>query len=153
MQKLDLNRVNIRIMKQEDIDSIINIDAKISGRENPEYYRRKCKMALDDSIQMVTSLVAEYDGKVIGFVMGNLFIGEFGIPEPTASIDTIGVDPEYQNQGLGNELIDQCISHMRKAGAESVYILVNWNDWAMLRLFEKKGFAPAASLKLERSLI
>ena len=94
-------------MKESDGESIIALDAKVSGKENPEYYRRKCRMALDNSAQIVTSLIAEYQGKVIGFIMGNLYTGEFGIPETTASIDTIGVDPDYQNRGIRSELIKE----------------------------------------------
>lgn len=152
MKQVDLNKLFVRIMRKEDIDAIVSIDARILGQRRPEYYERKCGLALDVDRQLVTSLVAEQAGEVIGFIMGNLYLGEFGIPEPTASIDTLAVHPDYQNQGVATELNKQFISNMKKAGVENTYILVEWNDWAMLRLFEKAGFVPAKALKLELQL-
>jgi hypothetical protein len=35
----------------------------------------------------------EEDGTVVGFVMGELYIGEYGIFQEEAALDTIGVDP------------------------------------------------------------
>jgi ribosomal protein S18 acetylase RimI-like enzyme len=94
-------------------------------------------------------VVAVSDGRVVGFIMGNVYLGEFGIPETTASLDTIGVHPEYQKQGIATQLMEEFITHVRAAGVDTVYTLVNWNDWALLRFFEAVGFAPAPTVNLE----
>ncbi len=31
-------------------------------------------------------MIAESEGRVVGFVMGELFVGEYGIPETTAAL-------------------------------------------------------------------
>jgi len=139
-------------MKREDVGAVVEIDERILGKRRPDYYERKCDAALDPSFQMVTSLVAVYDQKVIGFVMGNVYLGEFGIPEATASLDTIGVHPDYQGQGVAVALITQFISNLKKARVEYVYALVDWNDWDMLRFLEKSHFVPSKALKLELEL-
>ena len=154
MSKIDANKMTIRVMRQEDIEDIVDIDARVSGgMRRSHYYERKCAMALDDEYQLVTSLVAEQEGQVIGFIMGNVYMGEFGIPEHTVSIDTIGVHPDYKKQGLGIELMKSFVMYMEKSGVENLYILIDWNDWEMLRFFEKSGFVPAKSIYLERKLI
>jgi predicted N-acetyltransferase YhbS len=135
--------------REEDMDAIVDIDAKVLGQRRPVYYERKCALALDDARQLVTSLVAEQDDQVIGFIMGNVYLGEFGIPETTASLDTIGVHPDYQGQGLAIELMKEFVTNLEKAGVERIYTLVNWNDWDLLRFFEKSGFVPAKMLNLE----
>jgi len=152
MFKIDPQKLSIRIMKKEDIDAIVDIDARIMGERRPEYYERKCKLAMDVSYQMVTSLVAVYEDKVIGFVMGNVYLGEFGIPEPTAALDTFGVHPDYQKQGVAVELIKQFIANVKKAQIEYVYGLVDWNNWNMLKFLEKTGFTPSKAVKLEMKL-
>ena len=152
MPKVNPNKLTMRVMKKEDVDAIVEIDAKVLGKERHSYYDHKCAMALDDSMQVVTSLVAVYEDKVIGFVMGNVFLGEFGIPESIATFDTIGVHPDYQGQGVALELIRQFVTNLKKAQVEHLYTLVNWNDWDMLRFLEKSGFGPSKALTLELKL-
>ena len=152
MPKVNPNKLTMRVMKKEDVDAIVEIDAKVLGEERPSYYDRKCALALDDSMQLVTSLVAVYEDKVIGFVMGNVFLGEFGIPESMATFDTIGVHPDYQGQGVALELIRQFVTNLKKAQVEHIYTFVNWNDWDMLKFLEKSGFGPSKALTLELKL-
>ncbi len=152
MSKVDPNKLAIRVMKKEDIEAIVEIDAKVLGEERPDYYDRKCSLALDHSMQMVTSLVAVYEDKVIGFIMGNVFLGEFGIPESMATLDTIGVHPDYQGQGVAVELIRQFMTNVKKTQVEHIYTFVKWNDWGMLRFLEKSGFGPSKSVTLEVNL-
>ena len=152
MPKVDPNKLRVRVLKKEDVGAIVAIDAKVSREERPDYYDRKCTLALDDSMQLVTSLVAVYDGSVIGFIMGNVFLGEFGIPESVATFDTIGVHPDYQGQGVALELIRQFVSNLKKAQVDHIYTFVNWNDWQMLRFLERSGFGPSKTLALEMKL-
>ena len=152
MPKIDPDKLIIRVMKEEDMDAIVDIDAQVLGQRRPVYYERKCALALDDARQLVTSLVAEQDDQVIGFIMGNVYLGEFGIPETTASLDTIGVHPDYQGQGLAIELMKEFVRNLDKAGVERIYTLVNWNDWDLLRFFEKSGFVPGKMANLEMQL-
>ncbi len=149
MKKIDPGKLVIRVMRKEDIDAIVDIDAQILGDKRPDYYELKCALALDESKQLVTSLVADYEDNIIGFIMGNVYMGEFGIPESTASLDTIGVHPDYQKQGIAAELVKQFVSNMRKVQVEDIYTLVNWNEWGILKLLEKSGFIPSKTLKLE----
>jgi len=57
--------------------------------------------------------------------------------------------PDYQGQGLAIELMKEFVTNLKKAGVERIYTLVNWNDWDLLRFFEKSGFVPAKMLNLE----
>ena len=145
-------KLTIRILRRGDIDNIVEIDAQVLGQRRSDYYQRKGALSLDSEHQLVTSLVATYEDQIIGFIMGNLYRGEYGIPEATASLDTIGVGPDYQRNGVASELIKNYITNLKKAGVENIYILVDWNSWGMLRLFEKFGFVPARTVNLELKL-
>lgn len=42
---------------------------------------------------------------VAGFVIGSLYCGEFGVPEPSATIDAIGVHAEVQRRPVTKGMI------------------------------------------------
>ena len=149
MAKIAKEDVVIRIIRKEDYDRIVEIDAKITGRRRMNYFRRKVFTALDHAQQLVTSLVAEVDGTVVGFIMGNVSIGEFGIPETTATIDTLGVDPDFQHQGIAKFLLEEFVTTVKKAGGERVTTQVGWDDIDLLKFFNNQGFAPAKRISLE----
>ena len=152
MPKIDLDDLVVRVMREDDLEAIVAIDAQVAGRERPDYYQRKCALFLNDAYQMVTSLVAEWEGDVVGFIMGNVYLGEFGIPETTASLDTIGIDPDYPGKGVAHALMGEFVSTVKKAGVERIYTLVDWNDCDLLRFFESVGFGPAKTINLELQL-
>jgi ribosomal protein S18 acetylase RimI-like enzyme len=150
--KIDQEQLNIRVMRQDDIESVVDIDAKVFGTERMEYYERKMSMLLDREGSISTSLVVDYQGNVIGFIMGNIYTGEFGIPQKTASLETIGIDPDFSGLGLGTQLLEEFVSHMKKAGVENIQTLVDISNAPLSKFFNKSGFAPSKTLNLEKSL-
>ena len=152
MAKIDRDKFEIRIMKEHDLRAIIDIDAKVTGTERVEYYERKMASMLDKKGSIATSLVADNGGPVIGFVMGNIYTGEFGIPQTTASLDTIGIDPDYAEQGIGTLLLEEFISNVRAAGVEDIQTLVHWKNTPLLKFFNKCGFTPSKTLNLEKRI-
>jgi predicted N-acetyltransferase YhbS len=144
--------IEIRVLRKEDLPAIIKIDEKVSGMERADYYERKMEAMMDQKNTIATSLVAEYGGKVVGFIMGSVYTGEFGIPQKTASLDTVGIDPAFAKGGIGTQLMDEYLRHLKTAGVEYVQTLVDWNDVRLLRFFNKSGFVPSKTLNLELKL-
>jgi len=144
--------ISVRIIRQEDFEALVDIDAQVFGTRRPEYYERKIHNALDKTGRVVTSLVAEVEGRIVGFIMGEVYLGEFGIPESTATIDTIGVHPEFQHQEVARKLMQEFLTTVKAAGVKAVETRINWNDWGLLRFFEKMGFSPAKVINLELKL-
>lgn len=141
--------VVVRILRDEDRDALVKIDARITGKERPEYYRHKLAAVKIGDSQINSSLVATVDGNVVGFLIGTLYFGEFGIPEGSAVVDTLGVDPDFQDRGVGGALFDQFLSNMRVARVEKIYTMVDWKEFGLLKFFGKMGFAPSQRLSLE----
>lgn len=153
MAKLAAEDVEIRVMRESDVAPVTEIDYKVFGTKRPDYYERKVAEVLDEeSGRLVTSLVAEVGGKVAGFVMGSVYLGEFGIPETIAYLDTIGVDPDHQRQGIAAYLLDEFKTTVQKAGAKKVHTLVNWSDTDLLGFFANRGFVAANTLNLKLDL-
>jgi hypothetical protein len=69
----------MRVLKKSDLDSIVAIDAKITKQDRREYYERKIAAITDPALSINASIVADVDGKVVGFIMGDVYSGEFGI--------------------------------------------------------------------------
>lgn len=139
----------MRVLKQSDLDAIVAIDELATKQSRREYYERKIASILNKNTGINCSLVCEIDGKVVGFVMGYVFFGEFGITESTATIDTMGVHPEFQKFGVASEMLDQFMMNMKVAGVKKVFTLVNWDDFALEKFFSRNRFVPSKQINLE----
>ncbi len=145
--------IKIRLMQAEDFKAVVGIDGKVLKTPRPEYYELKFEKLFSSRDYVPTSLVAEEaDGKVVGFVMGELYMGEYGIFQEEAKLDTIGVDPEYRNRGIGEQLINEFMDHLRSIGVKKVNTLVDWNDSKLIQFFSANHFSPSKTINLERSL-
>ena len=146
------DEVEVRLLKREDFGDVVRIDHSVFGLERPEYFEKRFSAALDETDRIVTSFVAETEDRVVGFIMGELYLGEFGIPETTASVDSIGVHPDYQNRGVGAALMEEFVHNVRAAGVDRIYTRVVWNDLALIRFFDSFGFSPSKMINLELEL-
>jgi ribosomal protein S18 acetylase RimI-like enzyme len=150
---MDESTIKIRLMKADDFDAVVEIDEKILKASRPEYYESKFEKLFRSKDYLPASLVAEKeDGMVVGFVMGEIYMGEYGIFQEEARLDTIGVDPGYQHKGIGEQLINEFMDHLRSVGVQKVNTLVDWNDSNLIHFFSANQFGPSKTINLERSL-
>ncbi|HDZ23781.1 MAG TPA: N-acetyltransferase [Desulfobacteraceae bacterium] len=150
-----MNEITIktRLMKEDDFDAVVAIDEKILKTSRREYYEVKFEKLFQSKDYLPVSLVAEKeDGTVAGFVMGEIYMGEYGIFEEEARLDTIGVDPDYQHKGIGEQLINEFMDHLRTVGVKKINTLVDWNDSKLIHFFSVNQFSPSKTINLERSL-
>ena len=150
---MNTGSINIRLMKAEDFDAVVEIDRKVLGSPRREYYERKFEKLFESRDYIPGSLVAELaDGTVVGFVMGEIYLGEYGIFQEEATLDTIGVDPDYQHKRVGRQLIDEFIDHLRDVGVHKVHTLVGLDDSQLISFFNANKFSPSKTINLERTL-
>ncbi len=142
-----LENVNIRVLQQEDLTAIVEIDEKVLGGNRRDYWERKLETLGTKSTP--SSFVAEIEGKVIGFILGDISGWEFGVPSTIGWIDTIGVDPAYQKKGLATALANEVIKSLKMSGVKTIYTLVSWNDWTLLEFFHAMGFTRGDMINLE----
>ncbi|HEY6100129.1 MAG TPA: GNAT family N-acetyltransferase [Anaeromyxobacter sp.] len=141
----------VRSMTDRDLPAVIRCDRKITGRDRTAYYARKAAEALRQSAVRV-SLVAEVQGQLAGFLMARVDFGEFGRTEPTAVLDTIGVDPGHARQHVGRALVEQLLLNLATLRAEQLVTEVAWNDLGLLAFVERCGFSHAQRLALDKPL-
>ena len=150
-KEVDPANILIRTMREEDVEAITLIDSMYFGAPRPEYYREKL-IAATKGAGINTSLVAEVSGELVGFIMGQLYIGEFGIPENTANLETIGVHPMATGKGVANKLLEQFTMQMTKLGVSKIHTLVDWDDKNLMLFLHRSGFVPSKRLSLEMNL-
>jgi len=145
------DKIPVRAMKESDLPGIIAIDRGITGRDRSTYFQERLIEALYESDVRV-SLVAERDGRPIGFIMARVDLGEFGRFEPTAVLDTIGVDPECRSQGVGRALLSQLLVNLGTLRIERVRTEIDWRDHELMGFLEHCGFFPSQELCFERAV-
>lgn len=143
--------IKIRLMKADDFDAVVGIDEKVIKASRKEYYELKFEKLFKSKDYLPASLVAEGEnGRVLGFIMGEIYMGEYGILQEEATLDTIGVDPNYRNQGIGEQLINEFMKHLKSLGVKKINTLVNWNDSKLIHFFSTNQFSPSKTINLER---
>ncbi len=146
------DRVPVRTVAEQDLRALIAIDRRITGRDRSVYFERKLHEALHESDVRV-SLVAERDGSVAGFIMARVDLGEYGRLEPTAVLDTIGVDPDYRHQGIGQALLSQLLVNLTTLRVERVRSEIDWRDRELLAFLDRCGFHPSQQLCLDQPAV
>jgi ribosomal protein S18 acetylase RimI-like enzyme len=137
-------RLNIRGLTMGDLDAIVEIDRKVLGKTRPDFWKKL--IDIPSFRYPESSLVAELDGKVIGFIVGEVSGWEFGIPETIGWINTIGVDPDYQSRGVARKISQEYIKNLKNIGVSVIYTLVNWSDWDLLKFFRAMGFTRGGEM-------
>ncbi len=140
--------VTVRRLKPDDLDAVIRIDAKNTGRRREEYFKLKLRQALAES-GVEVSLAAEVDGILVGFMLCWVFYGEFGQPEPGAVMDTIGVNPDFAHQGVGDSMLRQLKMNLTGLGIPVLRTEVDFSDTALLGFFHKEGFRVSNRICLD----
>jgi len=143
------DKIPVRAMKESDLPGIVAIDRRITGRNRSDYFKERLAEALFESGVRV-SLLAERDGLPVGFIMARVDLGEFGRFEPTAVLDTIGVDPDFRGQGVGRALLSQLLVNLSTLRIERVRTEIDWRDRELLGFLDHCGFLPSQELCFDR---
>ena len=143
--------VVVRPLEPSDVDAIVTIDEKLSGQTRKDYWRRRLEIASLRPPWM--SVVAETDGRLVGFLLGWVGESEFGIPQPTGWVDLIGVDPAYRSRGVARALLDRFVQSGRELRAlERVATLIDLGQVDIREFFLRQGFQPGRMVQLERAV-
>src|SRR5574341_169023 len=143
--------INVRAAEPVDLDAIVRIDEKLSGQTRKEYWRHRLEMATLRPPWM--SLVAETDGRLVGFLFGWVSESEFGIARPTGWVDLIGVDPPYRGRGVGHALVDRFVrSGSELRAIEKVATLIDLGQADVREFFVRLGFYHGPMIQMEHEV-
>lgn len=148
---LENESVVVRRLRPNDLDAVIALDAKNTGRRREEYFKVKLAQALADT-GIVISLAAEFDGHFAGFLLARVYYGEFGATQQVASLDTLDVHPEDRGKGIGRALLRQLRCNLLGLGIRQLQTEVSWDNQQLLHFFHREGLEPAARICLDWDL-
>ncbi|MBI4637719.1 MAG: GNAT family N-acetyltransferase [Candidatus Rokubacteria bacterium] len=141
--------VLIRPIEPSDLTAVVQIDEKLAGQTRKEYWQTRLEIAALRPPWM--SLVAETDGRIVGFLFGWVGESEFGIAGATGWIDLIGLDPRYRGLGLGRALVDRFVQSGRELRAiEKIATLIDLGQDDVREFFTRLGFRHGPMIQLEK---
>ncbi|MBI3091778.1 MAG: GNAT family N-acetyltransferase [Candidatus Tectomicrobia bacterium] len=144
-----MSDATIRKLTWRDIDSIIAIDQKVTGKARESYWKNK--IIIYSGLDPGACLVAEADGKVIGFLLGERKDWEFGAPQ-SGWIEILGIDPGYQGKGIGHLLAAAIIEHFKKSQITKVQTMVERDAENLLAYFRSLGFAEGSLINFSKDI-
>ncbi len=150
-ERLARDTADVRSMTAADLTDIVRIDRSFTGRDRGDFISKRLAEAMNDSAIRV-SLTARRDGVIVGYLMARADLGDFGRTEPVAVIDTLGVDAEYTQRGVGHALISQLFANLGALRIERVETIVEHADFALASFFYGCGFLPSQRLSFVHRL-
>ena len=140
--------VVVRSLRPDDLEAVTALDARNTGRRREAFFKLKLQQNLVESGVKI-SLAAEIDGIFCGFLLARLFYGEFGLSEPAAVLDTIGVHPDFRHRGAGTAMLRQLRRNLFGLKVSRLQTEVDWDSPELIAFFHHEGFRPAPRLCLD----
>jgi len=143
--------IEIRLLERKDMDAVLAIDALSTGHHRDEILKRRLERAFELG-KVTMSLAAEWRGELVGYILGDVLVGEFGGTAKSATIDTLGVRGEFRSEGIARRLLRAFVNNARAIGVERVQTLVAVSNSSLLGFFSRAGFLHAQAVPLELDL-
>ena len=139
----------IRRVEKSDIPAILEIQSRITlhegGKDDLEI--------LEHQINRPESVgfVVEWNGEVVGFLLGEIKTGDFGVEESFWIIN-FGVSPSLMGKGIGRSLAERAFDYCKEHAVTVVYSVVRWDAGDVLSFFKSVGFTRSNYINLKKTL-
>ena len=126
--------MHYRLYTPDDFAALYAIE-EVCFQPPHRFGRRYMRQLIESSCS--AAWIAEHDGRMAGFA-----IVEWAreSAEVVAYIQTIEVLPAERGQGVGHELLARMQASARQAGAAIIWLHVDAENAAAIRLYERNGF-------------
>jgi ribosomal protein S18 acetylase RimI-like enzyme len=146
----ELGAVRVRPARAPDLPAVIAIDAENTGLAKPAYWKDRFERYAGRQPDRFF-LVAEREGTMLGFIVGEVRAWEFGSP-PSGWIFAIHISPTARLHGLGTMLFDEICMRFRKAGVSHVRTMLAKDAHLLLSFFRSLGMMGGPFIQLEKRL-
>ncbi|HLC89575.1 MAG TPA: GNAT family N-acetyltransferase, partial [Patescibacteria group bacterium] len=90
--------------------------------------------------------VAESGGKVIGYLVGWVWIKRAWRPVKTAELENMFVLPDFRSQGAGKTLIKEFLTWCQAKKVKSVEVWAEFDNELGKKFYQDNGFVPARQM-------
>jgi len=144
--------IEVRPVRRADLDQVIAIDAAVTGIEKRSYWQRIYRRyGIKVGSEQRHFLVAVAQGRVAGFMIGEVRDWEFGSP-PCGWVFAIDVDPAARQRGIGTRLLAAMSAQFRRAGVRHLRTLLARENTLILSFFRSQGMMAGALIPLEMEI-
>ncbi len=140
--------LNLRRLTEVDVPQVIQIQRSITRREVSERWQKMLSQHVADPD--LPCFVAEEASRVVGFILGEIRVGNFG-SDLTGWLVLVGVVPEMMGAGIGRALARRLMDYYAEQGVPEVCTAVRWDSGDMLAFFKNLGFDRSPFINLHRT--
>jgi len=97
-------------------------------------------------------LILKKESKPVAFCWTKIHTHHHDEHKPIGEIYVLAVLPEFQNQGLGKQLMLWALHHLRKKGLTEAMLYVDAKNAKAMKIYQGIGFVPSGSDTLYKSL-
>lgn len=109
---------------------------ELSPEEQDKHHLVSRKSEFQINVDTGYCFVAEDNGQIIGFLLSYETLPFHGI----LGINYIGLNPKYQNKGVGLLLYEKLVEKAKQKGINKIKTHINLDNPKSIRLHEKAGF-------------
>ena len=136
----------VRRMTDADLREVKKIDQLVVGD------RRAISWPLEAEVQWAVnrpalSFVAELGKEVVGFLLGDIRITEYGT-DLRGWIDMVGISPDHQRRGIGRKLVEAFREECQRNGV-TPNVIVREDDTELVEFWESVGFSKGKLVSYE----
>lgn len=144
--------VSVRPVRRGDLNAVIAIDAKVTGLEKRAYWRGVYRRyGVSTRGERRWFLIALVEGRVVGFLIGEVRDWEFGSP-PCGWVFGLDVDPEVRQAGIASQLLATLTAGLKRAGVRKLRTLLARDNKLILSFFRSQGMMAAPLIPLEMEI-
>ena len=143
--------LRIRTVKAADLPAVVALDATVTGLHKAAYWQRVYRRYGIKGQGERHFLVAESDGRVCGFVIGEVRDWEFGSP-PCGWLFAIDVMPSARQGGVGGRLLAELAQRFRREGVNTLRTMTASNNSLIQSFFRSQGMRAGHLLPLEMEI-
>lgn len=134
--------IEIRTATIDDLAAIFHLGERVfTSQEFSNLYRTWDEYEVTHLFNSESEyvLVAELDGRVIGFAMGTI-IEKARSAWNYGHLLWLGVDPDFARQGIAGQLFDRFRDIMETAGIRMLMVDTQADNEPAVQFFQRKGF-------------
>ena len=142
--------ISIRNAQLSDFDAVVALDLQGSDAEKPAYWRSVFDHYINGHNDRCF-LVAVYDNRVVGFIVGEVRAWEFGSP-PCGWVFATAVCPTVRQMRIGQQLFEEISKCLKQAGVKTVRTMADRDNNLLLSFFRSMGLRTGRYIELEMAL-
>jgi ribosomal-protein-alanine N-acetyltransferase len=133
-------RIRVETASKKQLDELYRIETKCFDKDA---YTKKDLFELLNAHNSI-SLIAKVDSEVIGFAIGEIFLGRNALRGTLVTIDVL---PQWRRKGVGRKLLEGMEKILIRKHVKTAHLEVREDNIAAINLYRQLGYEEIRKLK------